>query len=90
VPLQSGEASTRSGCGGGASDWTRIEILLGNGRVVATPVDVDLVMFAVARRGGGPRVLSLPPTMRVFVATGATDMRKSFQGLVALTASAVM
>jgi hypothetical protein len=24
----------------------RIEILLGNGRVVATPVDVDLVMFA--------------------------------------------
>jgi transposase len=30
-------------------------------------------------------VLSLPPTMRVFVATRPTDMRKSFDGLVALT-----
>lgn len=34
-------------------------------------------------------MLSLPPTMRVFVATGATDMRKSFQGLVALTLGVV-
>lgn len=34
-------------------------------------------------------MLSLPPTMRVFVATGATDMRKSFRGLVALTVGVV-
>ena len=34
-------------------------------------------------------MLSLPSTMRVFVATGATDMRKSFQGLVALTIGVV-
>lgn len=27
-------------------------------------------------------MLSLPPTMRVFIALGATDMRKSFSGLV--------
>lgn len=27
---------------------------------------------------------SIPPTMRVFVATGATDMRKSFSGLAGL------
>ena len=30
-------------------------------------------------------MLSIPPTMRVFVATGATDMRKSFSGLAGLT-----
>lgn len=30
-------------------------------------------------------MLSVPPTMRVFVAVEATDMRKSFDGLVALT-----
>lgn len=34
-------------------------------------------------------MLSLPPTMRVFVAAGATDMRKSFRGLVALTIGVV-
>lgn len=30
-------------------------------------------------------MLSLPPSVRVFVATGATDMRKSFDALCALT-----
>ncbi len=34
-------------------------------------------------------MLSLPPTMRVFVATGPTDMRKSFRGVVALTIGVV-
>ena len=34
-------------------------------------------------------MLSLPSTMRVFVATGSTDMRKSFRGLVALTIGVV-
>ena len=34
-------------------------------------------------------MLSLPPTMRVFVATEATDMRKSFRGLIASTIGVV-
>lgn len=34
-------------------------------------------------------MLSLPPTMRVFVAIDPTDMRKSFRGLVALTIGVV-
>jgi transposase len=34
-------------------------------------------------------MLSIPPTMRVFVATGATDMRKSFSGLAGLTRSVI-
>jgi transposase len=34
-------------------------------------------------------VLSVPPTMRVFLATEPTDMRRSFDGLVALTRSAL-
>ena len=34
-------------------------------------------------------MLSLPPTMRVFLAAQPTDMRRSFDGLVALTRSAL-
>ena len=34
-------------------------------------------------------MLSIAPTMRVFVATGATDMRKSFSGLAGLTRSII-
>ncbi len=34
-------------------------------------------------------MLSLPPTMRVFVAVEATDMRKSFDGLANATRSVV-
>ncbi len=34
-------------------------------------------------------MLSLPPTMRVFLASQPTDMRRSFDGLVALTRSAL-
>jgi len=34
-------------------------------------------------------LLSLPTTMRVFVAVKATDMRKSFDGLVAATRSVI-
>ncbi len=34
-------------------------------------------------------MLSIPPTMRVFVATQPTDMRKSFSGLAGLTRSVV-
>jgi transposase len=34
-------------------------------------------------------MLSIPPTMRVFVATGATDMRKSFSGLAGLARSVI-
>lgn len=32
-------------------------------------------------------MLSLPPSVRIFVATGATDLRKSFDGLSALAES---
>ena len=32
-------------------------------------------------------MLNIPSTMRVYVATGATDMRKSFSGLAGLTRS---
>jgi transposase len=32
-------------------------------------------------------MLSLPPSVRIFVATGATDLRKSFDGLSALAQS---
>jgi transposase len=35
-------------------------------------------------------MLSIPPTMRVFVAVQSTDMRRSFDGLVALTRSALL
>lgn len=34
-------------------------------------------------------MLSVPSTMRVYVATGATDMRKSFSGLAGLTRSVI-
>ena len=34
-------------------------------------------------------MLSVPPTMRVFLAAQPTDMRRSFDGLVALTRSAL-
>jgi transposase len=34
-------------------------------------------------------MLSIPPTMRVFVATTPTDMRKSFDGLVGVVRSLV-
>jgi transposase len=35
-------------------------------------------------------MLSVPPTMRVFLAAQPTDMRRSFDGLVALTRSALL
>jgi transposase len=35
-------------------------------------------------------MLNLPPTMRVFLASQPTDMRRSFDGLVALTRSALL
>ena len=35
-------------------------------------------------------MLSIPPTMRVFVSTSSTDMRKSFDGLVGLVRSVVI
>ena len=34
-------------------------------------------------------MLSLPPSVRVYAALGATDMRKSFDGLSALTRSVI-
>jgi len=34
-------------------------------------------------------MLSLPPSVRVFVCTGSTDMRKSFDGLCALVQTVV-
>ena len=34
-------------------------------------------------------MLSIPPTMRVFVAVAPTDMRKSFDGLVGLAQSVI-
>ena len=34
-------------------------------------------------------MLSFPPAVRIYLAAGATDMRKSFDGLAALTEQAL-
>lgn len=59
----------------------RIEIVLTNGRWIVVDLDIDPVALSRLVFGAGAGMIALPPGVRVWLAGGATDMRKGMNGL---------